>query len=116
MSVSWIEHKGKRILYVNYEGRKAEYMLGVLQQEINILIEQEAPVPTLDNYTNCVITNEFVNALKENEHLIVNKLEKSAVIGISGLKKALLIGYNMFAKRKAVPFNSREEAMDYLVS
>ena len=38
----------------------------------------------------------------------------NAAIGVSGLKKILLQGYNLVVKDKIVPFNTMDEALNYL--
>lgn len=47
-----------------------------------------------------------------------HKISKRAVLGITGIKKILLAGYNKVSGKgvKAIPFDTKEEALEYLVS
>ena len=44
------------------------------------------------------------------------RTSKNAAIGVSGIKKILLQAYNLVVKDKLLPFNTKEEALEYLIS
>ena len=45
-----------------------------------------------------------------------SRTEKSAALGITGIRKILLQAYNSIMKNKLVPFDDKNEALDYLVN
>lgn len=55
-------------------------------------------------------------AIKYGQEIVHPKLGKGAILGVSGLKRVLLDGYNQFIGGDLEPFESEEEAKDYLVS
>jgi hypothetical protein len=118
MPVGFIEYKGKKILYVDYSTCKSkEETIAVLEQASAFFKEAEAKLLSLDNYNNAFASDEFLERAKVlGREIISAKREKGAIIGLTGIKKILLQSYNIFVKDKLKPFNTKEEALEYLVS
>ncbi len=116
MSLSFITHKGKRIMFIDYTSCKnIEEMIKVLEQ---VIMEYEKPggqYLTLNDFTGTYGSTEFMNAASKHKELFDSKTIKTAVLGITGIKKILLNGYNAFVKKKQMPFDTKEEALEYLV-
>lgn len=117
MPYSFINHKGKRVLFVDYTHCKtANDMIKQLEEIKDLYQKSNFQFLALNDFTGTYGSSEFMNKAKEHKELFDSKTLKTAVLGITGLKKVLLNGYNMFVQKKQVPFNTKEEALDYLVS
>lgn len=116
MSLSFITHKGKRILLIDYtKCKNTEEMIKVLDE---VRKEYEKPggqYLTLNDFSGTYGSSEFMNAASKHKELFDSKTIKTAVLGITGIKKILLNGYNTFVKKKQIPFDSKAEALEYLV-
>ena len=101
MGVSWIEYKGKKILFSDYRGcHSADAMLKVLYDEIEILHQQNEKVLVMANYNDCSPTGEYFHAVKKfGKERLKAKTSKTATIGINGVKRLLFNTYISFTGR-----------------
>jgi hypothetical protein len=118
MEVKWIERKEKKILLIDYTGIIMEKQLISHLQSALVLIE-EVPkgenLYILTDLTGCFATPGFLEASKKVEKEVLTQYKlKWAIMGISGPKVILLRGFNLLAKTKLEPFDSREAALNYL--
>lgn len=118
MSVTIISHKGKKKVVL------ADYSVCTNQEELlakhfeaeKVIKLQGKEVPTLVDVTDTSLNSEFMAAAKDLARRTLNEhVSKGAVLGVTGLKKALLLGFNVVATIKWLPFETQEEAMDYLI-
>lgn len=118
MPVSTFVHQKKEIVYVDYtQCTSDQERYDVLQQTADLLIKHPGGALVLANFTGQYGRREFMNKAKDLEAKYGHNVDKRALIGIEGLKKVLLMGFNRFSKgKKSIPFDSREEALTYLVS
>lgn len=115
--VSWIEHKGKKVLFSDYEGCKtAEEMIAVLYQEVEELKNQTGKSLVIANYNNSFGSIKYMNVLKEmGKEVLSKKIEKTATLGITGFKEALFKSYIFFSEQKNVKlFYDKDSALDWL--
>lgn len=116
MNNEWIEYKGKKILYTVYSNQSKENMIEILKEQAEIVKSQPDKVLILDDFRDSYGSDEFLNLAKELGNTILNqKALKNAALGITGVKKILLKTYNLFTSNKVEPFDSKEEALEYLV-
>lgn len=116
MGYEWIQHKGKRILYVNYsECKDKDEMIALLDEMAEVFKQSGGNLLTIDDFTSAYASKEFMDHAKELGHVFSANRIKGAMLGIAGVKKILLQAYNLFAKEKLVPCGSKEEALEYLV-
>lgn len=52
---------------------------------------------------------------KYGKEIFDSKNIKEACFGLSGLQKIMLAGYNLVVKEKIYSFNTKEEALEYLL-
>lgn len=70
---------------------------------------------TLSDFNNIKGSTEFMDLAKKLAKEVFDiKTEKGALLGIQGIKKILVQGYNLVAKLKMVPFDTKEQALKYL--
>lgn len=118
MSVSYIYHKGKKIMYCDYSQCKTiEQTIAVLNLAKREYLTSNEDFLVLNDFSNCVVSNEFMEKAREyGKELFDHRTPKTASIGISGIKKILLGTYNLFVKNKLLMFERKEDALNFLVS
>ena len=117
MSISFLQHKGKKIVYVDYSHCKTEKeLLTVLFELRDVYKNSSENFITLSDFTGTFGSRNFMKeANRLGKELFDAQTKKSSVLGITGLRKVLLQAYNAIMKNKLVPFETKKEALDYLV-
>ena len=121
--VRWVDHKGKKILYLDYTGLRApnpedkKIVLDIIAKATEIAEKSAVKIRFLSDVTNTVSDKEVVNALQEFGRTTVSlgKVEKECAVGVSGVQKALVAMINLISKTKLVMFDTPDKAMDWLV-
>ncbi|MDF1546327.1 MAG: hypothetical protein P1P88_00805 [Bacteroidales bacterium] len=117
MPFSYIEHKGKKILFIDYTKCKSiDEMIKLLEDVRREYEKSSGKFLALNDFTGTYGSTDFMNRAAKHKDFFDEKTLKTAVLGITGIKKILLNGYNAFVKNKQIPFNTKTEALDYLVS
>ena len=113
-----VPFEGKSIFFVDYSQCADKWqMIQLLEDSAAYYRQSPVRLLSLSDFSDVRGSSEFMNVAKRlNKEVIDDKTEKGAVLGVNGLKKVLLQGYNLIAKNKLVPFETKEEAMRYLVS
>ena len=115
-SLKWIQHKGKRILYMDIASQKTEELLDIVKR-LKAEIEKEPPdsVRCLCEVTGGKTNNEINEALKEFVKYVDPYIKMITVIGLEGLQTIVFNAVVMFTRtKKLTKKNSKEEALDYL--
>ncbi|HCX20423.1 MAG: hypothetical protein CMB80_13675 [Flammeovirgaceae bacterium] len=114
--ISWIEHNGKKVLLIDYSHCKDKWqMIEVVKATASFYQSAPGKIFTLSDFNNVTGSQEYMAEVKRlGKELFDAKTERGAVVGITGLKKVFLSGYNLIAKQKIMPFNTKEQALDYL--
>lgn len=117
MGLSFIQHKGKTILYVDYSTCKTVEETILLLERVRIeYINTVGKYLLLNNFTNAIASNDFMDlARKYGREVLDSRTERCAALGITGLKKVFLSTYNITVKNKMIAFDTRQEALDFLV-
>jgi hypothetical protein len=113
--VQFIQHKGKKILHINFANCKAEEVLTVIDQAKAIIRTQaQQSVFTLTDVTNTAFNSTVSDAIKE--FVVHNKpyVVASAVVGVTGLKQIIYNAVMKFSGRTLTAFDSLTEAKDWL--
>lgn len=116
MSISFIQHKGKKILYCDYSHCKtAQESISFLEEVKKFYISINEKVICLNNFTGVPSSNEFMELSKKyGKEVFDSRNLKEACYGLNGLQKIMLAAYNLVVKEKIYSFNTREEALEYL--
>jgi hypothetical protein len=117
MAVSFIQHKGQKILLVDYTRcATVQDTIKVLEEVRKVYLNSTESFRSLNDFTNAPSNNEYMELVKKyGKELFDTRTIKNAGVGINGIKRILLSAYNLTVKNKLVPFDSREEALEYLV-
>lgn len=118
--VEKILHKGNEILYINYQGtRSDEEMVAILKKAVEIIVTENKEYLQLTDLTNAYATPGYMKEAKKIAKETPKLAKKRAIVGINSPSRLILLkAYNlMLGPSNAVkPFNSIEEAKDWLIS
>ena len=117
-SYKWMEHKGKRIFYMDIATPNPEELKDITSQ-IELIYEKEPPksILALCNVTGIAIKPESIQILKNFTKHNEPYAKMTAIIGVEGLKLVIFNSLLAFTKRKNLILkNTKEEALDWLVS
>ncbi|MBN1925379.1 MAG: hypothetical protein JW798_06060 [Prolixibacteraceae bacterium] len=117
MGISYIQHKGKKIMFCDYSQCKTKeetiQVLGMAREEY---LKTDESFLVLNDFSGGVVSNEFMEKAKQyGKELFDARTPKTASIGISGMKKVFISTYNLFVKNKLSIFETKAEALDFLV-
>ena len=114
--VKFIEHMGKRVLFINYADCDIATLKAVAE-EMHRVIAKEPPnsVLTLNDVTGTSFDTESVAVLKSKVAANAPYVRRAAVIGITGLQALIYEGVQKFSQRSIPLFATRQEALDWLV-
>jgi hypothetical protein len=115
MPVSWIEHLGQRILYVDYRNLDSEACLATLREQAAVIAAAPEPVLTLVDARSAKFDSQFMQAAKALGPQNTRNTRRRAIVGAEGLKGLLLGFFNVTAAPvPMMPFPTIEEALAYL--
>lgn len=114
--MEWLTYKGKEILYDDYRNLQANEFPPLVNAIYNLTLETGKKnlliiVDVTDSYANKEAVEAFNIAAKDSKEIT----SKTAVLGITGLKKIFLNVVNKFSNIGAKPFDSIEEAKEWLI-
>ena len=116
--VKWIEHKGKKIIhldYTNLNSRDKESFYLVLDEANEFIMSAGNDLLILVDIRDSFGDSEISKRMKVDGKMEKPYIHKEAVVGITGVKKVLLKGINLFTNIGITPFETIEEAKDWLV-
>mgnify|MGYP005850879127 CR=1 FL=1 len=116
MSVEWIAYKSQNILYIDFRGMKEAQLLDTLERAFRTVAVLPGNILMLSNVEDVMISRNFMDRAKEySKSTDECRVKKSAVVGVNPLKAVLLQGYNRDTGAKMRPFDTEEEAKDWLI-
>ncbi len=116
MGAEWINHKGKKILFINYGKLSLPEMLALVKKAAAMIVASGSSENlTLTDVSDAFVNNEFIAFAKEQSKISLPLTKKSAIVGVTGVKKILLKGVNAFTSKPRVPFDTVEQAKNWLV-
>ena len=117
-----INHNGKEIIYFDFGGMSEVEGIENVKRTTPFLINygknKEDPVLVLVDMRNYAVSSKHMDTSK-NEGKITNKAvpnNKIAVLSVKGIRKILLKSYNTITGNKMTPFDTKEQALDWLVT
>lgn len=113
--VQFIQHKGRKILHLDFANGKPEELLSFIDQaKAAIKTQPLKSVCTLTDVTDAGFNTKLSESLKE--FVAHNKpyVTAAAVVGVTGLKQIIFNAVMKFSGRKLHAFDSLDEAKDWL--
>jgi hypothetical protein len=115
--IGFIEHKGKQILLVDVSHcTPAEVAKVVLLVPSYVTTEPRGSVLLLADFTGAEFDRIAIDRLKESAVFDRPHLKRSAWVGIEKLPKVFYEHIKNFSQRDLPAFETRAQAMDWLVS
>ena len=115
--IYFVEHKGKRILLINFSHATAPQMQ-LLLEHVRITVAQHAreSLLTLGDFHGAEVDHAVAMKIKEVLTLDRPFVKKTAFVGTEEIPNAFLENFHSFSQRDLPQFKTREAAMDWLVS
>jgi hypothetical protein len=118
MQITWVDFKGKKILYADYRQCGSAENLTKLLDEVIAIVKKTANVLIISNFEGEIAYPAFIERIKlwGKDHCQKNII-KSAVIGISGIR---MVYYNTYiiltGDKKTKAFGNYNSAVEWLTS
>jgi hypothetical protein len=117
MSANWIDYKGKKIIYIDYMGMNKDHMTEMIKKATQMILDAKSEeVLSLSNVTDCFFDKELLEVIKNQGAISLPHCKKAAVVGVTGIRSVLLSAANAFWPKARKPFDTVEEAKDWLVA
>lgn len=113
--VKFIQHKGAEILYLDFSGCQVTEVFPLIALAKTVI--ESRPLQSLLTLTNVIDTRQN-DAVNQQVKIFTahNKpyVKAAAIVGVEGLKKILLDTIVRISKREIRPFETVEQAKDWL--
>ncbi len=114
--IRFVEHKGKRILLVDFTNASAHDMMLLLEElRETVAREPRGSLITFSDWTGATVDHAVAMKVKEVLTLDRPFVKKTAWVGTESIPHAFMENFHTFSQREIVTFKTREEAMDWLV-
>ena len=115
--VHFVEHKGKQILLLDFSHANAPEMQ-LLLEHVRITVARHAreSLVTLADFTGSTVDHAVATKIKEVLTLDRPFVKKTAWVGAESIPHVFMGSFHNFSQREIVTFNTRDEAMDWLVA
>ena len=112
----FIKHKGQAIFLIDFSHCKGKEILLLLDQ-VRADVARNAPgsVLTLADFSGAQVDKAVATKIKEVLVLDRPYVKKSAWVGTDSLPHVFYENFKSFSQREIPTFETREEAMDWLV-
>jgi hypothetical protein len=112
----FVKHKGHAIFVIDFSGCSAKEILLLLEQvRADVARHEHGSVLTLADVRDAHIDKKVATRVKEVLVLDRPYVKKSAWVGTESLPHVFFEHFKSFSQRDLHTFNTREEAMDWLV-
>lgn len=113
----FVRHKEKIILLIDLNRASGQEILKLLPRIQTVVTKHpKDSVLTLADFTGAQIDKAVATRIKEVLVFDRPHVKKSAWVGTQDLPKVFYENFKSFSQREFPTFNTREEAMDWLVS
>ncbi len=114
--VRFVEYGGKKVLLLEYKDCRPQE-IPEMMEEVRRIVTAQPPnsVLTLSDMTGGQFSREAVRRMKEVAALDRPHVKRAAIVGISSLPQVFYKGIMDFSARDFPAFNTREEALAWLV-
>ena len=112
----WMEHNGKRIMWVDYRGMKPKEIMPLMKETNDTVAASRGKVLILGHVKGAAVTREVMDYLKRSASMVLrHRAEKIAVVGATGLMAVFFDSFVVALERdNARKFATEEEALKWL--
>ncbi len=113
--IRFIEHKGKRVLLLDFRNCTPEEVASLSTQVRQTMAEEpKDSVLALADFTGAQFSREAVTRIKEATAMDRPFVKRAAWVGTENLPKVFYDAIRTFSVREFPVFDTREEALEYL--
>jgi hypothetical protein len=106
----------KEILSIDYSNCKEAEMIALATELTELGLAENKMILVLAIYNDKnFVTPKVMRNLERLTARIIHLVDKAAMVGLSPTKKVILKGYNLLFNRNFKAFNTRDEAIAYLI-
>jgi len=114
--VRFIERAGRRVLFIDYSHCDVAMLKAVAEEGHRVIAQEQLnSVLTLNDVSGTTFDKESVAVLQAKVAANAPYVRRAAVVGISGLQRLIYEGVQAFSRRRIPNFETRQEAMTWLV-
>ena len=111
-----ITHRGKKILVIDFSRGTREQIMPLLDEIREVVAKSpNGSLLTLADFTDAHVDKAIATRMKEVLALDRPHVKRSAWVGTEKLPKAFYDNFKIFSQRDFPTFQTREEAMNWLV-
>ena len=112
----FLKHKGREIFLIDFSHCQGKDMLLLLDQvRADVARHEPGTVLTLADFRGATVDKEVATKIKEVLTLDRPYVKKSAWVGTESVPHVFFEHFKSFSRRDFPSFETREEAMDWLV-
>ena len=112
----FLKHKGREIFLIDFSHCQGKDMLLLLDQvRADVARHEPGTVLTLADFSGATVDKEVATKIKEVLTLDRPYVKKSAWVGTESVPHVFFEHFKSFSRRDFPTFETREEAMDWLV-
>lgn len=115
--VRFIQHRSRQVLLLDYTHCDNEKEMLSMVERRKRIVSQQPPgsLLTLTDVTGATFTKTTLEQIKAAAMLDLPYVRRAAMVGVDTLPKGLLEAVKTFASRDWQKFDSRKDALDWLV-
>jgi hypothetical protein len=118
-AVRWLEHRGKRVLYIDLRRAPDEgALLGLFEEARRFgaadYERARSKHPVLVDFTGVEISEKLMEGVNALGRSSSHRLGRMGVIGLTGIKRIFLTAYNLYTGQMVRPFETIDEALEWL--
>lgn len=107
---------GQAILEIDYSDCHETAMKALVTEAVEIAQTENRPLLVLSCFNEKnYITPSFIRHVEKTVTPVVHLIDKQAILGLSFTQKFILKGLNIFLQRNFNAFDTRDEAIRYLL-
>lgn len=112
----FVKHKGQLIFMIDFSRCTPKEIL-VLLEQVKALVARHAPnsMLILTDFTGAEVDKKTLTRMKEVATLDRPYVKRSAWVGVDSMPHVFYENVKSFSHREIPSFNTREEAMDWLI-
>jgi hypothetical protein len=114
--IRFVAHKGQQILLIDFSHCEPKQLLRIVDEvQEEVSDHPRNSVLTLADFTGAQIDKAVATRMKEALAMDRPHVKRSAWVGTESLPKVFYENFRTFSRRDFPTFQTREEAMDWLV-
>lgn len=114
--IQFVEHKGKQILLIDFTDCTPQEVMVISTAVRDVVRRQpKGSVLALADFTGAQFSKDAVTRIKEVTTVDAPYVKRAAWVGTGSMPEAYFKAIQTFSTREFVPFESRAEALEWLV-